>query len=140
MIAAAPAADPQAIDIVRQSARPGDVITVSGRVMGNIRPFTEGRAAFIIGDPTVLTACSEIPGDECASPWDTCCDSPEDKRRGTATVQVVDDTGRVLREGIEGVGGIGKLAVLTVTAVVADSSTSESLIIHASAIAVADRQ
>jgi hypothetical protein len=133
-----PGAAPQAIHKVRESATPGETITISGRVMGNLRPFTEGRAAFILGDPALLTACNDIPGDNCETPWDTCCDSPEDKKRGTATIQVVDANGRVLRENIEGVGGIEKLAVLTITGTVADSSSAEALVINASAISVAD--
>lgn len=134
VIAAQAPAAPQAIHIVRDSAKPGDTITVSGRVMGNISPFTDGRAAFILGDPALLTACSDIPGDECETPWDNCCDSPEDKKRGTATIQVVDPEGRVLRENIEGVGGIEKLAILTVTGTVAAASSPDALIINASAI------
>jgi hypothetical protein len=134
VIAAQAPAAPQAIQRVRDSAKPGDTVTLSGRVMGNMNPFTKGRAAFILGDPALLTACNDIPGDECETPWDNCCDSPEDKKRGTATIQVVDADGRVLRENIEGVGGIEKLAALTITGTVADSSTPDALIINASAI------
>ena len=128
--------DPQPIHLVRESAKPGDSITVSGRVMGNLHPFVEGRAAFILGDPAVLTACSDRPGDECETPWDTCCDTAADKKRGTATIQIVGTDGRVLKEGIEGVGGIGKLSTLAVTGTVADGSSAESLVIDASAIDV----
>jgi len=138
VINATPAGEAMAIHRVRESAKAGDTVTVSGQVMGNIRPFIDGRAAFILGDPELLTACNDIPGDECETPWDNCCDSPEDKKRGTATIQVVDADGRVLRENIEGVGGIGKLARLAVTGIVADGSSPEALVINASAITVID--
>lgn len=138
VIEAAPEGEASPIHLVRQTVQPGDRVTVSGQVMGNKHPFVEGRAAFILGDPEVLTPCNLKPDDSCPTPWDTCCDSPEDKQRATATVQVVGDDGRVLKEGIEGVGGIGKLAKLTVTGMVAENSTPEMLLINASAIEVVD--
>lgn len=128
--------EPQAIHSARESVKPGDTITLSGRVMGNLHPFVEGRAAFILGDPAVLTACSDRPDDECETPWDNCCDTKEDKMRGTATIQIVGDDGRVLKEPIEGVGGIGKLSTLTVTGTVAEGSSAESLVVNATAIDV----
>ena len=138
VIDAAPAGEAKAIHVVRTTAKPGDVVTVSGRVMGNANPFVEGRAAFILGDPEVLTACSDIPGDACDTPWDNCCDSPEDKKRGIATVQIVDAEGRVLKEGIEGIGGVEKLATLTISGTVAEGSTGDLLVINANAIDVGE--
>lgn len=127
---------PQAIHLVRTTAKPGETVTLSGRVMGNESPFVEGRAAFILGDPEVLTPCNENPDDPCETPWDVCCDTPEDKKRGTATIQVVDADGRVLKEGLEGVAGIGKLSKLTVTGEVAEGSNEEVLVLNATAIDV----
>ncbi|WP_193212781.1 hypothetical protein [Luteolibacter marinus] len=138
VIDAAPGGEAKPIHILRESAKPGDLVTVSGRVMGNASPFVEGRAAFILGDPDLLTPCNENPDDDCDTPWDTCCDTREDKKRGTATIQVVDAEGRVLKEAIEGVGGIGKLATLTVSGTVAEGSTPDLLVINASAIDVAE--
>ena len=134
VLAAPPAGEPQSIHLIRSSAKPGDEITLSGRIMGNANPFVEGRAAFILGDPEVLTACSDTPGDNCETPWDACCDSPEDKKRGTATIQIVDAGGRVLKEPVEGVGGLEKLATVTVTGKVAEGSSADLLIVNARAI------
>ena len=122
------------IHVIRETAQAGDTITVKGWIMGNKSPFVEGRAAFILGDPEVITACSERPGDGCKTPWDNCCDDAEDIQRATATIQVVNEDGRVLKEGIEGVEGIEKLSKLKVTGTVAEGSTSENLVINASAI------
>ncbi len=134
VLAAAPTGEPQSIHLIRTTAKPGDQITISGKIMGNKKPFVDGRSAFILGDPKVLTPCNENPADKCTTPWDTCCDSPEDKKRGVATIQVVDADGRVIKESIEGVGGLNKLATVTVTGKVADGSSSESLVINAQAI------
>lgn len=134
VFATPPMGEPQAIHLVRTSAKAGDKITLSGRIMGHAQPFVEGRAAFILGDPAVLTACSDTPGDNCDTPWDTCCDSPEDKMRGIATIQIVGDDGRVLKESLEGAGGLEKLATVTVTGTVADGSSPDLLIVNALAI------
>lgn len=124
----------QAIHVLRESAKPGDEVTVKGWVMGHVSPFVDGRAAFMLGDPEVITACSEMPDDHCETPWDACCDSKEDKLRGTATIQVVNDKGRVLKESIEGVGGVENLAKLLITGIVAEGSSVDNLVINATAI------
>ncbi len=138
VIDAAPEGEASPIHLVRQTVQPGDKVTVKGQVMGTDEPFVEGRAAFILGDREVLTPCNEMPDDPCPTPWDVCCDSPEDKKRGTATIQIVGEDGRVLKEAIEGVGGVEKLAKLTVSGTVAEGSSADLLVINASAIDVVD--
>ncbi len=134
VLAASPAGEPKSIHLIRATAKPGDEITVSGKIMGNEKPFVEGRSAFILGDPEVLTACNEDPADKCTTPWDNCCDSPEDKKRGIATIQIIGADGRVLKEPVEGIGGLANLAAVTVTGKVADGSSADLLIINAQAI------
>jgi hypothetical protein len=134
VLAAAPKGEPKSIHLIRTTAKPGDEITISGKIMGNEKPFVDGRSAFILGDPAVLTACNEDPADKCATPWDNCCDSPEDKKRGIATIQVLGTDGRVLKESVEGVGGLSNLATVTVTGEVANGSSADLLIINALAI------
>ena len=134
VLSALPTGAPMPIHLIRASAKPGDVITVSGKIMGNEKPFVEGRSAFILGDPEVLTPCNEDPADKCTTPWDVCCDSPEDKKRGIATIQIVGADGRVLKESVEGVGGLVNLATVTVTGKVADGSSADALIINAQAV------
>lgn len=134
VLAEAPAGEVKAIHIVRTTVKPGDEVTVSGKIMGNEKPFVDGRSAFILGDTEVLTACNEDPDDKCSTPWDNCCDSKEDKKRGIATIQVVDANGRVLKEPVEGIGGLANLAAVTVTGKVAEGSSADLLIINAQAI------
>jgi hypothetical protein len=136
VLAASPTGEAASIAAIRSTAKPGDEITISGRIMGAMKPFVDGRAAFILGDPDVLTPCNEVPGDECETPWDACCDSPEDKKRATATIQIVDAGGRVLKEPIEGVGGLKNLSKVTVSGKVAEGSSADLLIVNASAIGV----
>lgn len=136
ILAAAPAGEAKAIHVVRTTAKPGEEITISGRIMGNSKPFVEGRSAFILGDPELLTPCNEIPGDSCETPWDNCCDTKEDKKAGIATIQITGPDGRVLKDGLEGVGGLVNLATVTVTGKVAEGSSADSLVLNATAIQV----
>src|SRR5690606_22767257 len=57
-----------------------------------------------------------------------------DKKRGTATVQIVDADGRVLKEAVEGVGGLEKLAHVTVAGKVAEGASADLRLISAEAV------
>lgn len=130
----APKGGARSIKDVKSTAKPGDEVTLTGRVMGNVKPFVDGRAAFILADPSIITACSDKPGDGCETPWDACCDTPEDKKKAIATIQIVNSEGRVLKQSIEDAGGIAKLAFLTVSGKVAEGSAGDVLIVNATAI------
>lgn len=125
---------PVAIHEARETAKAGDSLTLTGRVMGNLKPFVEGRAAFILGDPEKLTPCNVKPGDNCKTPWDVCCDAPEDIRAATATIQVINFEGRVLREPIENFEGLTTLSTVIVSGTVAEGSNADVLILNAHAI------
>lgn len=134
--AATPAPDAMPIHLVRRQASAGEPVTISGRVMGRLHPFVDGRAAFVIGDPELLTPCDEKPGDNCPTPWDTCCDTAEAKREGTATIQIIGDDGRVLPASLRGVHGLVELSTVTINGMIAEASDGDSLIINASSIHV----
>lgn len=127
---------PEAIHLVRDRLSPGDEVTVSGRIMGRKKPFVDDRAAFVLGDPAKMTPCNEKPDDECDTPWDVCCDSRENVRLGTATIQLVGADGRVVAQGLKGVQGLAELSTVTVTGTVDAASTPEALIINATALHV----
>ena len=134
VLSTAPTGTAQAIHSARGTAKPGDTITLSGKIMGNESPFVAGRAAFILGDTEILTPCNEMPGDECETPWDVCCEPSDEKKAGTATIQIVGADGRVLKENLEGAGRLAKLAKVTVTGKVAEGSTADTLVVNATAI------
>ena len=126
----------QNIHLARTTAQPGEEITLKGELMGRGNVFVEGRAAFVLGDPTKLTTCDKMSGDNCTTPWDACCDSPELKRVGIASVQILGADGRVLASGIKGVNGMQELASVIVKGTVAENSTAENFIINAQQIHV----
>lgn len=131
-------APPDAVPIhqARDGIAPGDEVILHGLVMGRTKPFVEGRAAFVIGDRMLLTPCNEKEDDSCPTPWDACCDSAEDKQRGTATIQLLGDDGRVIATSIRGVNGLKELSTVTLKGRVADGSNREVLVVNASQIHV----
>jgi hypothetical protein len=131
-----PIADPQAIHVARTTAKPGDDIVILGLIMGREKVFVDGRASFLLGDREKLTPCNAIPGDECETPWDACCDSKEAKLEGIASIQIVDAESRVLSGGLKGVKGLKELSSVTVSGTVDRSSTPESLVVNAKVIHV----
>lgn len=122
------------ISEARTSAKPGDEIVVNGLVMGREKVFVDGRASFLLGDRTKLTPCNAVPGDECATPWDACCDSKETKRGNIASIQILGEDGRVLSGGLKGVHGLKALSDVTVSGTVDRSSTAENLVVNAKSI------
>src|SRR5438128_4021300 len=57
---------------IRKEAADGDEVLVVGRIGGSIKPWVDGRAAFMIVDPS-LKSCRDAEGDSCPTPWDYCC-------------------------------------------------------------------
>ncbi len=79
---------------VRETATDGDDIVIAGRIGGSVNPWIKRRAAFSIVDPS-LRACTDIPGDECETPWDYCCETDK-LAAATALVKFVDEAGKPL--------------------------------------------
>ena len=126
------------ISVIRTTAKPGDEISLSGRVMGREKVFVDGRASFILGDPSTLTPCGEMGEDDhCSTPWDACCDSKEDLRNGIASIQILGEDGRVFSGNIKGTKGLKELSTVTVSGTVAEQSTPDALILNATKIYVA---
>jgi hypothetical protein len=55
---------------------------------------------------------------------------------GTATIQILDDDGQVLAQGLKGVGGLQELSRVVVSGTVAPQATAEAMIVNAQAIYV----
>lgn len=102
-----PAASP--LQEVRETAAAGASVSV----MGRIRDFIDGRAAFLLID-TSLLACSDRPDDRCPTPWDYCCYTPEEIARASMTVELRQG-GKVLNESLQGLQGLDRLDRVVVT-------------------------
>ncbi len=117
---------------------PGKEVVLAGEVMGRMEPFVEGRAIVVLGDPTKLTPCNRIPGDECPTPWDICCDDAEVIKKSTSTIQFLGPDGKVIKSSLKGFHGIKELSYLTVKGRIAEGSNAENLLINAEAVFVTD--
>lgn len=129
-----PPGNPEPIPVARGQRKPGDAILLQGRIMGVPHPFTDEWAAFVLGDENTLTPCNQRTGDGCPTPWDVCCDAPEARRAGVATIQVLGPNGVVVRQGLKGVHGLQELSRVCVVGAVAHESTPEALVVNATAI------
>ncbi|MFK7910477.1 MAG: hypothetical protein AB8F34_07730, partial [Akkermansiaceae bacterium] len=130
MVSTAPE-NPKTIYSVRKVAKPGDTLTVKGKVMGAEKVLVDSRAIMVLGDSEIITSCDQIPGDACNTPWDVCCDDPDTIKESTLTVQVVDKDGKLLKSGFRGVSGIKELSELVVTGVVSEGSNKDNLMLNA---------
>jgi hypothetical protein len=117
----------------RDTAKPGNLITVTGKISGSRSPFTEGFASFVLSDDALET-CDEIPGDSCKTPWDACCESPAKINAMRISVQVLGANGRPVAQEIKGIGGLKELDKVTLVGTVDESSTKENLIVNATKI------
>jgi len=107
--------------------------------MGTPSPFVEGRAVFVLGDEATITPCDAMAADHCPKPWDACCDPADIRMKGTATIQVIDESGRPVKAGLKGVNGLSELSRVTVTGTVAPHSSQMAFIVNADAIHIGVR-
>jgi hypothetical protein len=120
----------------RQDPTPGKEITVTGRIMGAMEVLADNRAILTLADPSKLTACSDIPGDSCETPWDNCCDDKDLVKQSILSIQAVDESGKILTTGFRGLGGIKELSTITVKGTIAPGSNKDVLMVNASLIYV----
>ena len=115
----------------------GDSIIVKGKIMGAISPFVESRAMFIIGDPETITSCELMGADDhCKTPWDTCCEPKEKLAAGTISVQLVDEYGKVIKQGLQGQYGLDNLKHVVIQGKVSELSNADTMTIVAEKIMV----
>lgn len=78
------------VKVARSSAKDDEEVVVVGRIGGDANPWIDDVAAFTIID-LALKPCEE----DCATPWDYCCDLDE-LPKSKAMVKVVDGNGGVV--------------------------------------------
>jgi hypothetical protein len=103
----------QGVIEARKHARDGDEVVVVGRIGGAKSPWIEGRAGFWIVDPS-FKPCNERDDDDCKTPWDYCCDDPDELRKGTATVKFVDEQGKTVQQDARKLLGLKELQTVVV--------------------------
>ena len=94
----------------KKATSDGEEITLVGRVGGSEKPFVDGLAAFTIVDPAV-EHCADDEG--CSTPWDYCCETDK-LPENSATVKLVDASGKTLAKDAKEVLGIAELSLVTI--------------------------
>ena len=122
---------------VKAESNIGDKVMFEARVGGRADVFVDGMAIFVAADPRLIS-CDQREGDYCKIPWDYCCEHPEKMKLGTATVQIMDDTGIPYEVSAEGQGGIAPLKTIVVQGVVSEKDESGTFVVDASSIWVGE--
>lgn len=125
--------NPVSVMDLRQEVKPGEQVTVVGRIAGSKVPFSEGYATVVLAD-NKLETCDKIPGDMCKTPWDACCVPGQEIKAARLSIQVTGEDGKPVNQSLKGAGGLKELDEIVVTGTVAEDSTEENVIINASGI------
>ena len=139
VLASAPA-DAKTIKEVKSTAKDGDEVVMRGVIAGRKDPIAENRAVITLLDPSIPTcdkAGGNKMGDACNTPWDACCESSDVLAANSATVQVVDYKGAVLKTGLASVPGIKPLKEVTVKGKLHVSPDGKATMVDASGLYVA---
>jgi hypothetical protein len=96
---------------VRKTAKTGDQVVVTGVVGGRKTPFVSGVAAFTIVDESA----KKCTADECDTPWDFCCETPENLAAGSVTIEFRDKSGAPLKTPAQGFHGLDHMKTVVVT-------------------------
>jgi hypothetical protein len=96
----------------RANAKNEDKITLVGRIGGDVNPWIEGQAAFLVVD-TSLKPCNEMHDDACKTPWDYCCDAGELPAH-KALVKFVDGSGKPVATDARKLLGVKELQTVVV--------------------------
>ncbi|GAB4546321.1 MAG: hypothetical protein Tsb0013_05070 [Phycisphaerales bacterium] len=86
-------ADEQGVNIAKAFAQEGDSVVIRARIGGRVEPMAPGSPAFTVVDLS-LPYCGQLTDENCPTPWDYCCETPETITANAATVQLVDDDGQ----------------------------------------------
>lgn len=117
----------------RRDAKPGESITLEGRIGGTAKPFSDGYAAFVLADDAIAF-CDELGDDHCPTPWDACCEDPDKLKSGRAFIQFIDESERPLALDLKASQGLRELDTVRVTGTVAYTSTPENLVVIANGV------
>jgi hypothetical protein len=78
----------------RSAVKDTEEVTLVGRIGGDVKPWIEGQAAFMVVD-SALKPCNEKGDDACETPWDYCCDA-DALTAHKALVKFVDPQGKTV--------------------------------------------
>ncbi len=119
----------------RELNKPKTRLVMEGFIGGRKKPFSTTKAVFTFGDDSLET-CDEIPGDNCPTPWDACCEDRRKINSSTISVQVLNKQGELMSGTLKGVNGLLPGKRIRILATVDEKSIEESMIVNAEKIKV----
>jgi hypothetical protein len=138
VLASAPG-EAKTVKEIRTAGKDGDEVVMRGVIAGRKDPIAENRAVLTLLDPAVATCDKLKPGSamaDCKTPWDACCEPPEVLAANSATVQVVDEKGSVLKTGLGQVAGVKPLKEVVVKGKLHVSPDGKAVVVDASGLYV----
>jgi len=135
LFTAVPLADSKDVLPTKREAKKGERVVVRGRIGGSTEPFVGQRAIFTLADLSMPT-CAQKGDDGCPTPWDYCCEPPNNITANTLTVQVVGADGKPLKTGLKGVSGLQPMAEVVVDGLVSQKPDDGTVTIDATGIFV----
>lgn len=118
----------------RVGIRPGEPISVIGRIGGSKSPVVSNRAVFMIVDPEMKCCLETSDEDHCPRPWDYCCADRSQLAAATATIEICGRDGKPLPLSLEAEGTLKPLTLVAVTGVLESPDASGSFVIRARGI------
>ena len=118
----------------RVGVRPGEPISVIGRIGGSRSPVVSNRAVFTIVDPEMKCCLETSDQDHCPRPWDYCCSDRSQLAAATATIEICGPDGKPLPLSLEQEGTLKPLTLVAVNGVLETPDGSGSFVIRARGI------
>lgn len=124
------------VTAAKATATEGDPITLTATIGGRAQPITTDSAAFTVMD-NAIPSCIAMEGKGCPTPWDYCCETAKSRTQHSATIQLVDADGNPLNADPVA-AGLEPLDTITVVGTVGPRPTSDVLVVHATAVYIAN--
>lgn len=118
----------------RVGVRPGEPISVIGRIGGTRSPIVSNRAVFTLVDPAMKCCLETSDEDHCPRPWDYCCSDRTELAAAMATIEICGPDGKPLALSLEQEGTLTPLTLIAVNGVLETPDASGSFVIRAKGI------
>jgi len=118
----------------RVGVRPGEPISVIGRIGGSRSPIVSNRAVFTLVDPAMKCCLETGDEDHCPRPWDYCCSDRAQLAASMATIEICGPDGKPLAVSLEKEGTLTPLTLIAVNGVLEAPDASGAFVIRAKGI------
>ncbi|MBU3728510.1 MAG: hypothetical protein FGM37_04585 [Phycisphaerales bacterium] len=118
----------------RMGVRPGEPISVIGRIGGSRSPIVSNRAVFTLVDPAMKCCLETGDEDHCPRPWDYCCSDRAQLAASMATIEICGPDGKPLALSLEKEGTLRPLTLIAVNGILEAPDGSGSFVIRARGI------